>query len=52
VCFGAIGEGILKVSLQGGNVQLPNFLLRRYVARLLFCVTSHSFSFVNALNFV
>jgi hypothetical protein len=42
VCFGATGEGTLKVSLQGGNAMLPSFLIRRYVARLLFCVTSYS----------
>jgi hypothetical protein len=45
MCFGANGEGTLEVSLQGDNALKPSSLLRRYSARLLFCVDSCSFSF-------
>jgi hypothetical protein len=51
MCFEAFGE-VLKVLLQGGNVRFLSFLIRRYVARLLFCVTSRSFIFVNTLDLV
>jgi hypothetical protein len=27
VCFGTVGGGTLEISLQGGNVRLPNSLI-------------------------
>ena len=35
-------EGTLVVLLQGGNAWFLSFLIRRYVAQLLFCITSYS----------
>jgi hypothetical protein len=42
VCFNIAEAGTLEVSLQGVNTWLPSFLIRRYAARLLFCVASRS----------
>jgi hypothetical protein len=41
-CFGVVERGTLEVSLHEGNARLPTFLLRRYAARLLFCIANCS----------